>query len=80
MKLQLNGLNCITAINERVVSFVRYSVGILKWTKDKLQNMDRKTRKLLNIYLLSISHSGDVNGLYSECSKDGRGANKCGRL
>ena len=42
-----NGGNTIRAINSRAVSLVRYSVGILKWTKDELKAMDRKTRKIM---------------------------------
>ena len=42
-----NGGNTIRARNSRAVSLVRYSVGILKWTKDELKAMDRKTRKIM---------------------------------
>ena len=34
---KLNGGNTIRAINSRAVSLVKYSVGILKWTKDELK-------------------------------------------
>ena len=47
LKSKLNGVNAITAINSRAVSVVRYGAGIIKWTKEDLQKMDRKTRKLL---------------------------------
>ena len=40
---KLNGGNTIRAINSRAVSLVRYSAGILKWTKDELKAMGRKT-------------------------------------
>ena len=29
---------------------IRYGVGIIFWKKDKLEEIDRKTRKLLSIY------------------------------
>ena len=29
------------------MAIVRYSGGILDWNKDELQNMDRKTRKIM---------------------------------
>ena len=29
---------------------IRYGVGIIFWRKDKLEEIDRKTRKLLSIY------------------------------
>ena len=46
---KLNGRNTIRAINSRAVSLVRYSAGILKWTKDKLKVMGRKTRKIMTM-------------------------------
>ena len=39
---KLNGGNTITA-----VSLVRYSAGVLKWTKDELKVMEKKTRKII---------------------------------
>ena len=33
---KLNGGNTIRAINSRAASLVRYTAGILKWTKDEL--------------------------------------------
>ena len=47
LKSKLNGGNTISAINNRAVSVVRYSVGIVKWTVNELNEMDRKTRKRL---------------------------------
>ena len=72
LKSKLNGTNCIKAINSRAVSLVRYSAGILKWTKEDVQNMDRKTRKLLTIYR-AFHPKGDVDRLYFERKKGGRG-------
>ena len=46
---KLNGGNTIRAINSRAVSLVRYSAGILKWTKDELKSMDRKTLKIMTM-------------------------------
>ena len=46
---KLNGRNTIRAINSWVVSIVRYSAGILKWTKDELKVMDRKTQKIMTL-------------------------------
>ena len=47
---KLNGGNIITAINSWAVSVIRYGAGIINWTKAELQQMDRKTRKLLTMY------------------------------
>ena len=48
LKSKLNGGNTIKAvINSRAVSIIQYGAGIVDWTKEELQKMDRKTRKLL---------------------------------
>ena len=50
LKLNLNGGNIISAINSRAVSIDRYGAGIIKWTKNELEELDRKTRKLMSMY------------------------------
>ena len=47
---ELNGSKVVRAINERVVSFMRYSTGVVEWTKAELEAVDRKTRTLVTIY------------------------------
>ena len=37
---KLNGGNTIRAIDRRAVLLVRYSAGVLKWTKDELKVME----------------------------------------
>ena len=37
-------------INEWAVATVRNSGGIVKWSEKELENLDRKTRKLLKIH------------------------------
>ena len=49
LKSKLNDGNIVKAINMWAVSVVRYSGGIVDWTKEELENMDRKTRKLMTI-------------------------------
>ena len=49
IRSKLNGGNMVKAINWWLVSLLRYSVGMAKWTKIEL-NLDRKTRKLLTIH------------------------------
>ena len=46
---KLNGGNTIRAINSQVVSLVRQSAGVPKWTKDELKVMDRKTLKIMTM-------------------------------
>ena len=46
---KLKGGNAIRTINYQPVFLVRYSAGILKWTKDELKVMDKKTRKIITM-------------------------------
>ena len=51
LKSKLNSKNTIGAINSRAVSIIRYSAGIVvTWRVNELQDLDRKTRKLLTMY------------------------------
>ena len=68
---KLNGENTIRAIHSRAVSLVRYSAGILKWTKDELKIMFRKTRKMM-MNRMYHPHS-DINRLFIRKMKGGRG-------
>ena len=45
------------------VSVMRYGAGVVSWTKTELQNVDRKTRKLMTLYGMLHPH-GDVDRLY----------------
>ena len=63
LKSKLNGGNIISAINSRAVSIVRYGAGIIKRTKNELEELDRKTRKLMSMY--GVQHpKADVDRLY----------------
>ena len=46
MKSKLNGRNKILAANTWAVSLMRYGAGILRWTKNELQEIDKKQEKL----------------------------------
>ena len=72
LKSKLNGTNSISAINSRAVSIVRYGAGIIQWTKEELQKLDRKTRKLSTIHR-AFHCRGDFDRLYVKRSKCGRG-------
>ena len=50
LKSKLNGGNIILAFNSRAVSIVRYGAGITSWTKMELEELDRRTRKLMTVY------------------------------
>ena len=76
---KLNGGNTIRAINSRAVSLVRYSAGILKWTKDELKAMDRKTKKILAMNRMYHPQS-DTDRLYIPRVEGGRGLLSIARL
>ena len=56
---KLNGGNVISAINTWAVSLMRYGAGVIKWTKEDLMQVDRKTRKIMTMnrigcYILEV--------------------------
>ena len=71
-KSSLNSGNVIQAINSRVVSVIRYGVGIVDWTKNELREMDRKSRKSSTIYR-SMHPQSDIDRLYMKRVAGGRG-------
>ena len=44
LKSKLNSGNLIKAINTYAVAAIRYTAGIVKWNKEGLDTLDRKTR------------------------------------
>ena len=71
-KSKLNSSNTVKAINSRTVPAVRYGAGIIDWSKNELQAMDHKTRKLMTIYR-GIHQQADIDRLYLKRSEGGRG-------
>ena len=49
MKSRLNCRNKIITINTWAVSLMRYGAGTVKWTKRELNEIDRKTRKVMTL-------------------------------
>ena len=47
MKSQFNGKNKIKAANTWAVSLMRYGAGTIKWNKKELQEIDKKSRKIM---------------------------------
>ena len=68
---KLNGGNLFRPINSQAVSLVRYSAGILKWTKDELKAIDRKTRKIMTMNKMYHPQS-DTDKLYIPRIEGGR--------
>ena len=72
LKSKLNGGNIILAINSRAVSIVRYGAGIISWTKMELEELDRRTRKLMTMY--GAHHpKANVDRLYLQRCEGRRG-------
>ena len=72
LKSKLNGGNVIKAINTWAVSTIRYSAGILSWSKEEVKAIDRKTRKIMTMY--GGHHPrADVDRLYVKRTEGGRG-------
>jgi hypothetical protein len=46
LKSKLNGNNLIKAVNTYAVPLMTYSVGVIKWSKTNLQNINIQTRVL----------------------------------
>ena len=72
LKSKLNGGNIILAFNSRAVSIIRYGAGIISWTKMELEELDRRTRKLMTRY--GAHHpKTNVDRLYLQRCEGGRG-------
>jgi hypothetical protein len=69
---ELNAKNKIQAIGSMAVPILRYSFRIINWHQEELQNLDRKTRKLLTIH--GQPHpKADVDRLIVPRKQGGRG-------
>ncbi|XP_067942988.1 uncharacterized protein [Watersipora subatra] len=71
-KSKLTAGNLITAINIWAVSLYRYGAGIIQWTKTELQQLDRRTRKLMTMHK-GLHPRSDVDRVYVERDQGGRG-------
>ena len=63
LETQLNSWNLIKGINTWAVSLVRYSGPFLELTRDKLKQMDQRTRKLMTMHK-ALHPRDDVDRLY----------------
>ena len=62
----------IQAIGSLAVPAFRYNFGIINWHEEELENLDRKTRKLLTIH--GQHHpKAEVGHLYVPRKQEGRG-------
>ena len=71
-KSKLNGTNKIMVLNTCEVAIMSYGARILKWNKNELQEMDRKSRKFMMMDK-ELHLRGDVARLYVSRINNGRG-------
>ena len=76
MRSKLNGRNKIMAVNIWEVSLMRYGAGILGFNTNELQNLDRKTRKIMAINK-GLHQRSDVATMYVSRRRGGRGLKSC---
>lgn len=72
LKSELNAKNKIDSINCIAIPVVQYSFGIIEWKDSEIEQLDRKTRKLLTMYRMFHPRS-DVDRLYVQRKHGGRG-------
>ena len=72
LEAKLSSRNLINGINTWAVPLVRYSGPFLKWTRDKLRQMDPRTRKLMTMNK-ALHPKDDVDRLYVPRKQVGRG-------
>ena len=63
LKSKLNGGNTIQAINNWAVPVIIYIAGIVGWTIAELEDLDRKTRKLVTAHR-TLHTQSDIDTLY----------------
>ena len=68
----LNGQNKIQAFNTWAIPILRYTGGIMDWTKENLHKLDRKTRKILTMNRM-LHPKADVDRIYLPRQSGGRG-------
>ena len=72
LETKLSSRNLIKGINTWAVPLVRYSGPFLKWTREKLKQMDQRTRKLMTMHK-ALHLRDDVDRLYVSRKEGGRG-------
>ena len=78
LRTELYGRNKILAIIGFALPVLTYGFGVIHWGCTDLQQLDRRTRKLLSMH--GVHHpAADVDRLYAPCSDGGRGYNRLSR-
>jgi len=68
----LNAKNKIQAINTYAMPVITYTAGIIVWNKKEIQDLDRMTRKTMNMYR-GLHPRADIHRLYLPRKGGGRG-------
>ena len=76
IKSRLSCRNKIIPINTWAFSLMRYGAGIVKWTKKELDEIDRKTRKVLTLNK-EFHPRSNIGRLYISGMEGGRGLIGC---
>ena len=63
LSTQLYGNHTIQAVNSFAVPLLRYSAGLIHWTKEELYQLDVGTRKLMCLHHV-FSMNSDIDRLY----------------
>ena len=71
LRSKLSGGNIITAVNTWAVSLIRYAAPFVEWRRDELKEMDRSTRKVMNMYR-ALHPRDSVARLYLPRKEGGR--------
>ena len=71
LETKLSSRNLTKGISTWDVSLVRYSGPFLKWTRDKLKQMDQRTRKLMTMHK-ALHPRDDIDRLYVSRKEGGR--------
>ena len=76
LRSKLTGRNKVMAVNTWAVSVMRYGAGILKWNKDELKRLDRRTRSFMTIHS-ALHPKSDVDKVYLRGEVGERGLISC---
>ena len=68
LKSKLNGGNINKAINSWAIPVVKYTAEIIDWTQAELEDLDRKTRKLMSAHH-ALHPQSDVDRFYLPIDK-----------
>ena len=71
-KISNSKLNGLTAINSWAVSLIRYAAPFVGWNWDELKEIDRNTRKVMNMYR-ALYQRYSVARLYLPRKEGGKG-------